>query len=137
MALIALVTASRIEAVESIEQLTLPAAETITPGACVRLDTSSGKFTNGNGTSAAEARIYGIALGSHDIAAGLPVTAVRQGVLDGFAFTQAYDAAIYASDTDGRLGDAAGTVSVIVGRIIPGVSEVLGGAYAKLLQVHL
>jgi len=137
MALIALVTASRVEVVESIEQLTLPAAETIVPGACVRLDSSTGKFTNGNGTTAAEARIYGIAVGTHDIIAGMPVTALRQGVLDGFNFSQAYDAAIYASDTDGRLGDAAGTVSVIVGRVIPSTSELLGGSLAKLLQVHL
>ncbi len=137
MALITLQTASRVEVVESIEQMTLLAAETITPGACVRIDTSTGKFTNGNGTSAAEARIYGIAVGSHDIPAGMPVTAVRMGTLDGFSFSQAYDAAIYASDTDGRLGDAAGTVSVVVGRVVPGAAEPLGGALAKLLQVHL
>jgi len=137
MALIALVSASKVEVVESLEQMTLPAAESITPGACVRLDTTSGKFTNGNGTTAAEARIYGIAVGAHDIPAGMPVTVVRQGVLDGFAFSQAYDAVIYASDTDGRLGDAAGTVNVVIGRVIPGASELLGGAFAKLLQVHL
>ncbi len=137
MALIALQTASRVEVVESVEQLTGVAAETIVPGACVRIDTSTGKITNGNGTSAAEARIYGIALGTHDIPAGMPVTVMRVGVLDGFTFTQNYDAAMYASDTDGRLGDAAGTVSVLVGRIIPGNSELLGGAFAKLLHVHL
>lgn len=137
MALIALVTASRVEVVESIEQMTLVADETIIPGACVRLNTGTGKFTNGNGSSAAEARIYGIAVGSHDIPAGMPVTAVRQGTLDGFNFSQAYDAPIYASDTDGRLGDTAGTVSVVIGRIVPGTSELLGGALAKLLQVHL
>ena len=137
MALIALATANRVEVVESIEQMTLTAAEAITPGAPVRLDTSSGQFTNSNGTVAAEARTYGIAVGSHAIPAGMPVTAVRRGVLDGFTFSQAYDAAIYVSDTDGRLGDAAGTVSVLAGRVIPGASELLGSAYAKLLLVNL
>ncbi|MCX6077928.1 MAG: hypothetical protein NTW32_00160 [Chloroflexi bacterium] len=137
MALIALTTAARVEVVESIEQMTLPAAEDITPGAAVRLDTSTGKFTNSNGSLAAEARTYGIAVGSHIISAGMPVTAVRRGVLDGYAFSQAYDAVIYVSDTDGRLGDAAGTVSVVVGRVLPGAGEVLGGSFARLLLVNL
>lgn len=137
MALITLTTAARVELVESLEQMTLPAAEDITPGAPVRLDTASGKFTNSNGTIAAEARTYGIALGTHVIPAGMPVTALRRGVLDGFAFTQAYDAPVYVSDTDGRLGDAAGTVSVIAGRVIPGTAELNGSAYAKLLLVNL
>jgi hypothetical protein len=136
MALIALLTASRVDVVEAEETLTLVAAESITPGAPVRIDTTTGKFTNSNGTVAAEARTYGIAVGTHIIPAGMPVTAVRVGILDGFNFSQAYDAAIYVSDTDGRIGDAAGTVSVVVGRVIPGTAEVLGGALAKLLHVH-
>lgn len=137
MADIALVTSNRVEVVESFEQMTLPAAEALSPGNAVRLDTSSGKFTKANGTSAAEARIYGIACGTHAIAAGMPVTAVRRGVLGGFNFSQAYDAAIYLSDTDGTLADAAGTVSTVVGRVVPGTAEALGAAFAKLLYVHL
>lgn len=137
MALIALLTASKVEVVHSVRQMTLPAAEDIVPGAPVRLDTTSGKFTNANGTSAAEARVWGIAVGTHTILAGMPVTAVRSGVLDGFNFSQAYDAPIYASDTDGRLGDAAGTVSLVVGRVIPATGELLGNAFAKLLSVEL
>lgn len=137
MALIALLSANRVEVVESLEQMTLPAAEDISPGAPLRLDTSSGKFTNSNAGSAAEARTYGIAVGSHVIVAGMPVTAVRRGVLDGFAFVQAYDAPVYVSDTDGRLADAAGTVGVVVGRVIPGAGELAGSAFAKLLLVNL
>ena len=137
MALIALITASRVEVVHSLEQFTGVAAETIVPGACVRLDTATGKITNGNGTDAAEARILGIAVGTHNVIARLPVTIVRHGILDGFTFSQAWDAPIYASDTDGRLGDAAGTVSLAVGRVVPGYSEVLGAALGKLLLVDL
>ena len=137
MALIALTTAARVEVVESLEQMTLPADESITPGAPVRLNTSTGKFTNANGTAAGEARVYGIAVGTHIVIAGMPVTAVRQGVLDGFVFTQDYDADIFVSDTDGRLGDAVGTVSLVVGKIVPGSAEVLGGAYAKMLMVEV
>jgi len=137
MANIALITANRVEVVETTVQMTLPAAETITPGQAVRIDTTTGKFTAANGTAAGEARIWGIAVGTHQVTAGLPVTAIRIGVLDGFTFSQAYDAAIYLSDTDGRLADAAGTVSVIVGRIIPGNAEVLGTAMTKIMQVHV
>lgn len=135
MALIALTTADRIEVVESIVQMTLPSAEAITAGAPVREDTTTGRFTNSNGTTAPEARVYGIA--TRTVAAGEPVTAIRRGVLDGFTFSQAYDAAIYVSDTDGRLGDAAGTVSTVVGRVIPGTATTLGTAYDKLLSVEL
>lgn len=138
MADIALTTAARVEVVESIEQMTLPAAEAITPGAPVRLDTSTGKFTNANGTTTGEARVYGIATGGAAIAAGEPVTAIRQGVMDGFALSGLnYDAAVYLSDTDGRLADAAGTVSTVVGRVIPGTSTTLGTSYDKLLLVDL
>lgn len=135
MADIALTTAGRVEVVESFEQMTLPAAEAIVAGDAVRLDVSSGKFTGANGTTAAEARIYGIALKS--AAAGIPVTALRRGVLDGFALaSQAYDAAIYLSDTDGTLADAAGTVSTVVGRVIPAASVSIGTALDKLLLVE-
>ncbi|HEY3312020.1 MAG TPA: hypothetical protein VGK00_10305 [Anaerolineales bacterium] len=137
MANLALKTAARVEVVESLEQMTLIAAEAIIPGQAVRLDTASGKFTLANGTVAAEARIWGIAVGTHTIAAGMPVTAVRRGVLDGFTIPQAYDAAIYLSDTDGMLADAAGTVSTVVGRVIPGANELLGVAYGKLLHIGL
>lgn len=134
MALIAVATAGKVHVVESIEQATLPAAEAILAGAIVRIDTD-GKFTNGNGTSTTENRIYGVATKS--VIAGQPVTAIAKGVMDGFTFSQAYDAILYASDTDGRIGDAAGTASKIIGRVIPGWAETLGTAAAKLLRVEL
>lgn len=135
MADIAVATAGKIHIVESIQQKTLPAAEAIVAGAPVRIDTSTGKFTNANGTSAGEARVWGIATAS--VAANAPITAIRRGILDGFTFSQNYDAAIYLSDTDGRLADAAGTVSTIVGRVVPGTATTLGTSYDKLLSVEL
>jgi len=134
MANIAVATADRIEVVESIQQHTAPAGEAISAGAPVRIDTS-GKFVNGNGTDATESNIYGIA--TKTVAANEPVTAIRRGKLDGFTFTQAYNAAIYVSDTDARLGDAAGTVSVRVGRVLPGWAQTLGVAADKILSVEL
>jgi hypothetical protein len=131
MADIAVTTAGLIDIVESIEQATLPAGEAIVAGAPVRIDTA-GKFVNGNGTDATESAVYGIAVSS--VAASMPVTAVKQGVLGGFTFSQAYNAAIYVSDTDARLADAAGTVEVLVGRVIPGTAT---STYGKLLRVDL
>lgn len=134
MANIAIAVANKIEVVEVFIQMTLPAAEAITAGEAVRIDTS-GKFTGANGTTTTENRIYGIA--TKTVPAGMGVTAVRKGVLDGFTFSQAYDAIIYLSDTDGALADAAGTVSTIVGRVIPGTATTLGTAYDKMLFVDL
>ena len=134
MANIAVATADRVEIVESIRQMTLVAAEAILAGAPVRIDTA-GKFTNANGTTTTENRVWGIA--TKTVAAGGALTAIRNGVLDGFTFSQAYDAIIYLSDTDGRLGDTAGTVSTIIGRVIPATATTLGTAYDKLLSVEL
>lgn len=136
MATIALVTANRVEVVESIKQMTLPAAEAITAGAPVRLDTTNGKWTNANGSSAAEARVWGIA--TRTVVAGEALTAVRNGVMDGWDLSGlAYDATVYLSDTDGRLDTAAGTVSTVIGRVIPATSPTLGTAYDKVLGVEL
>lgn len=137
MAAVSLVTAGKLRVVESIKQMTLPFAESVNVGQVVRIDTSNGKWTKANGTTAAEARVWGV-LVSKD-AAGAVGTAIRQGVVDGFDLSSlAYDLAIYMSDTDGGLADdAASTVDVIVGRVIPGTSTTLGTAYDKLLEIDL
>ena len=138
MADLTLLTANKLEVVESIEQMTLPTAEVCSPGQAVRLDTSTGKWTKSNGSSAGEARIYGLVVGGVANVAGMPVTAIRQGVIDGYDLSGlAYDAPVYLSDTDGALADAAGTVSVVVGRVIPATSQALGVANDKLLLVDL
>jgi hypothetical protein len=136
MALIALRTAGRVEVVESIQQRTLVAAETIVAGAPVRIDTTTGKFTNANGTTAPEARVWGLATKS--VVAGEALTAIRRGLMDGYNLdSQAFDLAIFLSDTDGTLGDAAGTVSTVVGRVMPATATTLGTAYDKILSVEL
>lgn len=134
MANIAVTTAGRIHIVESIQQKTLPATEAILAGAPVRIHTD-GKWTNANGTTTTENRVWGIATKS--VIAGEALTAVRRGTLGGYTLTQAYDAIVYLSDTDGTLGDTAGTVSTIVGRVVPGTATVLGTSYDKLLSVEL
>lgn len=133
MADIAVATAGKIHIVDSDQQLSLLAGEAIVAGAPVRINTS-GQFVNGNGTDATEAAVYGIATDS--VASGIAVTAVRRGILDGFTFSQAYNAGIYVSDTDARLADAAGTVTVKVGRVLPGTASE-AGSYDKLLLVEM
>lgn len=138
MTVISLVTANRVEIVESIEQATLPSAEVVSPGQAARFDTTTGRFTKANGTTAPEGRIYGIATGGLANVAGQPVTVIKKGVIDGFDLSGlAYDAPVYLSDTDGALDTAAGTVSVVVGRVIPASGQTLGTALDKLLLVDL
>lgn len=138
MTVISLVTANKLEVVESIQQITLPTAEVVSPGQAARLDTSNGKLTKANGATAPEARVLGIATGGVANIAGQPVTAIKKGVIDGYDLSGlAYDAPVYLSDTDGALDTAAGTVSTVVGRVIPGTSTTLGTAFDKLLLVDL
>ena len=135
MATIDLTTNNRVHVLESVEQLTLAAGEAIVAGAPVRLDTTTGRFTNSNASSSGEARTYGIA--TRTVPAGLPVTAVRRGVLSGWTFGGTYDADVYLSDTDGRLADASGTVSKKVGRVIPLPGQTPGNSPAKGLVLDL
>lgn len=136
MTVIALVTANRVNVVESREQMTLEAAEAITAGFLVRIDTSAGTFTLANGSSAAEARVYGMALKT--VAAGEPVTAVRKGVVDGHDLDSlAYDDDVFLSDTDGRADDTAGTVSTVIGKVIPAEGQAVGSNPQKLMLLDI
>jgi hypothetical protein len=135
MALIAVTTAGKISVVESVQQITGVAGETIAAGSPVYIDPTTAKFMNALGDTAPHARAIGIGLRS--VVANEALTVLRQGVLDGYTLTQAYDAPVYVSDTSGRLGDAAGTVSVVAGRVIPAYSQSLGVAPDKLLDVRL
>lgn len=137
MANIALVTDSTGGIVESIQQHTAPALEDIPPRSPVRQDPTTGKFRLGNGTDATEANIYGISSNVVTVKAGFPVTAIRRGVMDGFTFTQDYGTAIFLSNTDGRLGDAAGTVSVRIGQVVSAWAQTLGNAADKILSIEL
>lgn len=141
MADLSLVTANKVEIVESFEQVTLPTAETVHPGQAARLETSTGKLTKANATSAAEARVLGIATGAVANVAGQPVTVIKRGVIDGYDLSGLdYDDPVYLSATDGTLTDTAPGAygeDILVGRVIPGTSTTLGTAYDKLLLVDV
>ncbi len=76
-------------------------------------------LTGGDGSAAGTARVMGIALNAAGV--GQAVSVILQGHIEGFALSGvAYDAPVYLSDNNsGILGDAAGTVSVVVGRVMP------------------
>lgn len=135
MADLALVTANRFNVVESFEQMTLPCDEAITAGQAVRLNTSTGKFTKANATTAAESAVYGIA--TKTTAANMPVTAIRHGVVTGHDLSGlgGFWSPVYLSDTDGALADAAGTLDLVIGRVISTSGVTIGTAYDRLLMV--
>ena len=132
MADLALVTAGRLRVVQSLSQFTGVADEAITIGDAVRLSTTTGKITKANATSATEGRFLGVAVKT--AAAGEAVTVIRSGILDGFDLSgMDYDENVRLSDTDGKLGDANGTVTINVGRVIPAHAQLLGQSPDKLL----
>ncbi len=99
----------------------LPADAAMSAGALVRIDTTTGKVTYANATSAAEARVAGILVNTADFA-GASVTVLKRGILNvGEALASLdFDAALYVSNTDGHIGTAAGTTSQCIGRVVPG-----------------
>ena len=128
------VTAGDVAPVKIIEQFTAPAGEAFSAGAAVRLDTTTGKLTGANGSAAAEARVAGIALTT--AAANDTVTVLRKGYVDlGDALDAlTYDDDVFLSNTDATLADTAGTVSTIVGTVVPGFAATTPD---KLLRVDL
>lgn len=80
---------------------------------------ASGMFSPANGSGAAEARMFGFAVNACD-RIGVTVRVIRKGIIDvGEALALLdFDAPVYLSDTDGTLADTAGSVSVVVGRVI-------------------
>lgn len=134
MADLSLSNTDRVEIVESLLQATLPAAEAITAGNAVRIDTN-GKFTKSNATTATEADTYGIA--GKSVAAGMPLTAVRLGVMSGWDLSAlTYSGTLYLSNTDGALATTAGTVSKAIAKVLPVHGSTLGNSAAKVLEIN-
>ena len=127
-------TVADVSPVEIFEQWTGPAAEAITKGEMVRLDTSSGKVTPANASDTAEYRTRGMALEA--VAAGQSVTVVKRGVMDiGDVLTAlAYDQVLYLSANDGLIATAVTVETKIIGRIVPSWGATTAD---KLLHIDL
>jgi hypothetical protein len=114
-------------------QHTAPAGEAITAGQYIRWSTA-GKFELGNATAAGEVGDGFIA--EKSVAVGEAVTGLKGPTLidvgDALSVI-AYGGSVFLSDTDGTLADAAGTVSTVVGKVVPGWA----GSAKKLLRLSL
>lgn len=129
------VTASLVKVVEVTEQFTGGAGVAIDAGVAVKYNLSTGLIDKAKATTSALARCVGIAVTSTSRQPNAP-TIVRKGILDvGEALAALdYGVEVYLSDTDGRLDTAAGTVSKVVGTVVPGYGNTTPD---KLLRVDL
>ena len=121
-----LAVVARVRLIEDRGSDTLPAAAALGPGVVCRPDGTTGKATTASAAAAGTAGAIGLNLSHKATVTNQPVHLLRRGkvalydanganILDGLA----YGAQVYLSNTAGRLADAAGTVSVVVGRVIP------------------
>lgn len=92
------------------------AAAAITRGQAVYVN-SSGKVDLADANGSGTLQFRGIAL--NPAGAGQAVSVLKRGHVAGFTISQAYDAALYLSNTAGALADAAGGTSVNCGRVVP------------------
>lgn len=129
------IDATKVAPVQVIEQLTGPASVALEKGELVRLDTSTGKFVKALATTAPNARACGMVI-TKAAAAGQTVTVVRKGWVNvGDALSALnFDADVFLSDTAGLANDAAGTVSKVVGTVVPGWGATAGD---RLLRIDL
>jgi hypothetical protein len=127
-------TAARVSPVNEFEYeaWTLLAGATITRGQAVAIDATTGKAAVADGSTGAANNVRGIAL--NGAAAGEAVTIMVHGSLYGFTLAGNYDSAVYLSNTAGALADAAGDVSVVVGRVRPMHD---GATPTKVLYVNI
>lgn len=105
--------------------LTAPMGEAGTAGQYFRLNTTTGKLEKGNGTTTGEVGTVGGVLLDSVATVNLTGTIALRGskaILDmGESITAlAFDASIFLSDTDATLADSAGTVSTVIGKVVPG-----------------
>lgn len=89
----------------------------VTAGQAVYWD-ANGRLVLSNASAAGTAKFAGIALNS--VGANQAVSVLKRGYLGGYAVTSlAYGAKLYLSNTAGAVDDAAGTVSVVIGAVVP------------------
>lgn len=121
-----LAVVARVRLIEDRGSDTLPAAAALGPGVVCRPDGTTGKATTASASAAGTAGAIGLNLSPKVTVANQAAHLLRRGkvalydanganILDGLA----YGAQVYLSNTAGRLADAAGTVAVVVGRVIP------------------
>lgn len=114
------ITAADVAAMKILDQDTYPVSEAVDAGEVVNLDSNGeGRLADAS-TAPLAGNLQGIALRSANAAGATGVTILRKGTLylgaalDGLAV----DAPVYLSDTAGKIADAAGTVSTVLGHVV-------------------
>ena len=126
-------TAAQISAVDPIKATirNYIAKVALTKGVPVFIDGTTGKIDIADGNGSGTKQFRGITLDAGGIGAGIRV--LEDGDVYGYDLSGlSYDAVVYISDTAGSLDTAAGTVTVIVGRVAPMSDQAL----TKVLRVQ-
>ena len=132
MALIALLTAGRVDPEESLDQQTKVASVDIDAGQAIHED-ANGQWALALATTAANGTAVYVA--AKKVRKGAGLTGIRKGVFYGFNVTGlAFNAAIYLSDTAGSFADAPGTVNILVGRVTSARAVTFGTTPDKLIK---
>lgn len=97
---------------------------------------ATGRVGLSNSTSAGALAVFrGLALDTVGI--GQAIDVLEEGYVDGYEIgALAYDASVFLQDTAGAIGTAAGTVSVVIAKVVPvSDKDVATGLPSKLLFV--
>lgn len=122
-----------IETIENYNSLTLRTSVALTAGQVVRIG-ANGTWVLAQSDTAPHGT--GCYIATRTAGANESVTAIRKGVIDGFDVSaMAFGAPVFLSDTLGSMADAAGTVSITLGRVIAVTGNVIGDAPNKLIEV--
>lgn len=98
-----------------LDRHTAAASVVIKAGQAIRLNAAN-KWVLANATTAPNAA--GVYIAARNAGVNQGLTGIRQGKLAGLPTNLTGGTPVYLSDTPGALADAAGTVSVLVGRIV-------------------
>ena len=112
------------------------ASVAITAGQALYVVAATGRVALSNSSAANALAVFrGIALNTVGI--GYAVEVLEEGYVDGFEIAAlAFDASVYLQDTAGAIGTAAGTVSAVIGKVVPlSDKDVATGLPSKLLFI--
>lgn len=120
MADLAAAVAASVRPVRVIDKHTGPSGAVVTPGQWCVYDATTGLIVPGDASAANTSRNGGVAIEGAPVA-GQTVTIVTQGDIDmgEMLVGLTFNAPVYASDTTGRLADAAGTAGGQIGYVKP------------------
>lgn len=108
------------------------AGATLSAGDLVYINSSTGRLVKTNAGASGTAKCAGMVLKS--AAAGQVVTVIGRGWIGGFSPSGSYYSDLYASDTAGAVDTAAGTVSLVVGKVMPLPDDY--GTPTKILYIN-